>query len=344
MKIILLICLPFIFSVAGKNVTGYQSQTSNGDKLKNINSKIIGGSSADLGDFPYQCFLQIETSQTVIQCGCSIVATNWVVTSTGCADNASPSDMLVAVGFVSVKELQEGLNGKLVNVVRKVEYPGFNNVGRPPKNDITLLKLESELDFDEYVDKLNIPTSDISVGSAAVVSGYGYFIEGVRPSEKILRSANVDVYSNTQCESWLRGYDQKFSRLSKHLCAGKSSSGSAVACSGDGGGPLTKSVNGKTYLYGIFSFIYSCSESQLPGVYTRVSEYADWINRNIDDVKECSSSSECANDASCINYTCVCYKDGYKGDGIMKCEKNGGTLNSGSKAILLANFLFYCFA
>ena len=50
------------------------------------------------------------------------------------------------------------------------------------------------------------------------------------------------------------------------------------------------------------------------------------INNTIkqtDEEKECSSSSDCADNADCINYTCVCYKQGYEGDGIEKCENNG---------------------
>ena len=33
--------------------------------------------------------------------------------------------MIVGVGFVSVKELNNGLNGQLLKVVKKVEYPGM---------------------------------------------------------------------------------------------------------------------------------------------------------------------------------------------------------------------------
>ena len=66
---------------------GNDDKLRTGDEPKNPNAKIIGGTSADLGDLPYQCFLQIETSQNFIHCGCSIVETNWVITSTNCAEN-----------------------------------------------------------------------------------------------------------------------------------------------------------------------------------------------------------------------------------------------------------------
>jgi len=337
MNKVLILCLPFFIVVASRNITENKSID---EQVKNIDPKIIGGSAADLGDFPYQCLLQIETSQAIISCGCSIIAENWVVTATFCTNNISPSSMIVGVGFVSVKELNDGLNGQLLKVVKKVEYPGYSESSL--KNEISLLKLETDLEFDENVDKINIPTSDLSVGSTASISGYGYLYEGIRPSTKILRSANVDVFSNNQCEGWFRKLNPSFRMLSKTFCAGKIT-GSADICNGDGGGPLARVVNGKPYLYGISLGGFDCGRPESPGIFTQVNEYADWINGNIDDEKECSISSECAEDAYCINYTCVC-NAGYEGDGIIKCNKNGGALNSRSKAVIFASFMFYCFS
>ena len=45
-------------------------------------------------------------------------------------------------------------------------------------------------------------------------------ILGMEPSTTILRSANVDVFSNNQCEGWLREFDPSFRMQSKNFCAG----------------------------------------------------------------------------------------------------------------------------
>ena len=54
--------------------------------------------------------------------------------------------------------------------------------------------------------------------------------------------------------------------------------GGVDACQGDSGGPMVCRVGETPYLHGVTSFGCGCARKQLPGVYTRVSEYSDWIN------------------------------------------------------------------
>lgn len=49
------------------------------------------------------------------------------------------------------------------------------------------------------------------------------------------------------------------------------------ACDGDGGGPLVCEKEGTWYQVGIVSFGIGCGRRSIPGVYTRVSSYTDWI-------------------------------------------------------------------
>jgi len=70
-----------------------------------------------------------------------------------------------------------------------------------------------------------------------------------------------------------------------HVCAGVPGGG-CDACQGDSGGPLYQTIdvarNGSTVavpvIVGIVSFSKGCARAGVPGVYTRVSHYASWID------------------------------------------------------------------
>ena len=64
----------------------------------------------------------------------------------------------------------------------------------------------------------------------------------------------------------------------EQLCAGDPVGRKRDSCQGDSGGPLMKvAVNGCPYQVGVVSWGFGCARPGVPGIYTRVSAYADWI-------------------------------------------------------------------
>lgn len=91
----------------------------------------------------------------------------------------------------------------------------------------------------------------------------------------------VPSYSDQQCANI---YKQRYSvQIAKgQLCAGGVKG--QDSCNGDSGGPLMalKPQSTSVYVEGVVSFgSRYCGSEGLPGVYTKVSEYLDWILDNM---------------------------------------------------------------
>lgn len=62
----------------------------------------------------------------------------------------------------------------------------------------------------------------------------------------------------------------------KQLCIGGLNG--SDSCRGDSGGPLMREVRGGWFLIGVVSFgARFCGTQNLPGVYTNVAKYLDWM-------------------------------------------------------------------
>lgn len=71
----------------------------------------------------------------------------------------------------------------------------------------------------------------------------------------------------------------------RHICAGGSSG--EDSCQGDSGGPLMRMIDDTGYaqlqwfVEGVISWGVGCGVEGFPGVYTRVTKYANWIVSNM---------------------------------------------------------------
>ncbi|KAJ9585582.1 hypothetical protein L9F63_002612, partial [Diploptera punctata] len=91
----------------------------------------------------------------------------------------------------------------------------------------------------------------------------------------VQRQTELPVWRNYDC-GW-----RYFQRMnSSFLCAGDGS-GENDTCEGDSGGPLMLKYDGRWIQIAITSHGMECGSSFFPGVYTRVTEYMEWIEENI---------------------------------------------------------------
>lgn len=65
------------------------------------------------------------------------------------------------------------------------------------------------------------------------------------------------------------------------FCAGMHE-GEKDSCSGDSGGPFALIDNGKFWAAGVVSWGIDCGKKGTYGIYTKVVNYLDWINKTME--------------------------------------------------------------
>ncbi|KYM77754.1 Mite allergen Eur m 3 [Atta colombica] len=244
----------------------------NGASMKLV-TRIIGGKRACRGEIPYQISLQNEND--IHFCGGVIINKYYVLTAAHCVSNANTSGLSVVAGTT---DLQKPYSRRLVqSIFIHEEY------NLPPlTNDIALLKLQKPLKFSSRICSVNLPKQNQTVkgGSIAEVSGFGIISCEGEETEHLYVVDNI--ITNQTCCRKLFDAAANITIEDTQICANNPTIQKG-ACVGDSGGPLT--VNG--LLVGLVSFgLYPniCTSIEYPAVYTRVSSYSDWINKNIEKI------------------------------------------------------------
>ncbi|XP_037077079.1 prostasin-like [Pollicipes pollicipes] len=141
---------------------------------------------------------------------------------------------------------------RVAKVIRhgQYRYPSF-------QKDIALLRLSDKITWDQYKQPVCLPSvgSPPVQGDPATVAGWGWL------------------------EDWFSEAEKGVTVRRGQLCAGYKSGGKD-GCQGDSGGPLVSRRNGHYTLIGVVSAGIGCARPNLPGIYTDVHEYLDWIVEN----------------------------------------------------------------
>lgn len=244
-----------------------------------VDARIVGGTAAQLGSWPWQVRLNITTAQGSFLCGGTLVSDQWVLTAAHCIDNAgvtvSPSSVTVRAG-----SLQKDSGGVVLGVSSIVKHHAYEP--STYDNDIALLRLSGAMPLSSTVNVV-APLSGsqesqlASTNTLATVTGWGTTSPGGSTSSMLMQ-VQVPLLTSSDCAAQSAYGSTNIS--SNMICAGYPAGGKD-SCQGDSGGPLVVSNgSGGHVLAGIVSWGNSCAQPNYPGVYTRVANYQPWIQKH----------------------------------------------------------------
>jgi trypsin len=232
--------------------------------------RIVGGRKTTLAEHPWQVALlaaKVPTNTLAQFCGGSAIGDRWVLTAAHCVDGATlPEDVDVLTGTDSLVT-----GGRRVRADQIAVHDNWN----PATHDFDVAIVHMVADLGrQAIAGLKVTDADPAVGQMITVTGWGALAWQDAKGSKDLLLATVPYVTRDTCNQ--RG--SYAGRITDNmLCAG-TDLGGPDACQGDSGGPATTTVAGLgTRLVGVVSWGDGCGFPKKFGIYTRVSQIADWV-------------------------------------------------------------------
>lgn len=225
--------------------------------------------------FPYQVMLiGKQLWRKRILCGGTLLDKRWVLTAGHCTMGVTHFD--VYLGTRSMQDTEQ-LGGLVLRSNKFIVHERFNP--EIAANDIALVKLPEDVTFTARIRPASLPSHQRNnefTGMSVVASGWGAMVE--MTSTDAMQYTELKVISNAECS-------EEYDVVTAGVMCAKGLKDETV-CTGDSGGPLV--LKGTQILVGITSFGPAdgeagggCERTTVPGGFTRVTHYLDWIESKI---------------------------------------------------------------
>ncbi|XP_050088575.1 venom protease-like [Anopheles aquasalis] len=250
-------------------------------------NRVVGGVPAALHGWPWMALVGYENSlgEVEFRCGGSLITDRHVLSAAHC----------ILASLTTVRLGEHDLNNQTesahvdVPVYKYLSHPSYDTFDG--HSDLAILFLSETVQFNDAMKPICLPYSE-PVRSKDFTD-YNPFIAGWGRTAEIgfeatvLQELQIPILTNDECMQLYKKIGKLFTRKQFNdavLCAGILEGGKD-SCQGDSGGPLMLpyAINKKFHYFqiGIVSYGIGCARANLPGAYTRVATFVDWIIKQV---------------------------------------------------------------
>jgi len=240
-----------------------------------IDSRVVQGTNATRGQYPFYVFLKVKMNQGVASCGGSLISNQWVVTAAHCLQGVSSAE--VHLGSLRASDLKE--EGRvIVNVSKSGLFVHPKYFSPIVLNDIGLIKLPSPVQLSDVIKPVKLACTKPK-NMNVIVIGNGLTNTTQTTLAPILQYTDLKTIPLYQCIP-----DFPFLLFRKSVICARGVQ-MRSACRGDSGGPLIS--RDSRALVGLTSFgsAMGCHLGYPQG-YSSLAAFRPWI-------KEVTGISEC---------------------------------------------------
>ncbi|XP_030374614.1 trypsin 3A1-like [Scaptodrosophila lebanonensis] len=256
---------------------GSMTSSNKGEPSSDELTRIVGGSEVPQNEYvPYQISLQYQTKRGITHfCGGSIIAPNRILTAAHCCQGLNVTRMTVVAGVRNLDD-RTGYRSKALNCTTHPDYTALDT------SDIAVLSIDPPLKYNNHtIAPISVKGKEFVPGNVSVtVTGWGrrfaislpFLEQFIYPNS--LRRMNYATITNEKCRARLMTKVTERDICAQGLFRG--------VCTGDSGGPLVMKTSKGVHQVGVVAYgLAICGLSITPDVYTRVSAFSDWIQKQL---------------------------------------------------------------
>ncbi|KAK0182004.1 hypothetical protein PV327_000179 [Microctonus hyperodae] len=259
---------------------------------RDISLRIVGGERADIDEFPWMVLLEYQKPNgRTTACGGVLISKRYVLTAAHCIKGKDLPKTWRLIGVrlgeydtsTETDCIPDGDDSQIcapppvsIGVDEQIAHENYHPASRDQKNDIALLRLSRDVTFTAFIKPICLPNNG-EVAQKLWVAGWGKTES--RSESNIKLKLSIPLADRNECQA-------RYGNAAVNLGLGQICVGGQRgkdSCRGDSGGPLmsverTSDGTGKWTAIGVVSFGPSpCGMQGWPGVYTKVSDFTDWI-------------------------------------------------------------------